>query len=213
MRWTRRGAVVGAVAVGCALLAPAPAGAAQRPDPAIATLLSLGSTLLPVGTGLALLTLDDGVTENERLVAGLTAVSLGASVGPSVGQWYARGGGDAWVTFILRSLGTGMMTTGIAVRVADDPDFRDLGLATAILGGTATTVLAVYDIATASRTARETRRASGFGLRSPDLRDVARCGPFPCSAAVTIRAPRPAPSPPWGPGSARARGPSRSAAD
>jgi hypothetical protein len=78
-----------------------------------------------------------------------------------------------------------MMSTGIAVRVADDPDFRSLGLATAILGGTATTVLAVYDIATASRAARETRRASGFALLPTDLRDVARCGPFPCAARIS----------------------------
>lgn len=184
MRW-RPGAVAWAVAV---FLAPLAAAGAERPDPVKATLLSLGSTLLPVGTGVALLTLDDGVTEDARVVAGLTAVAVGASVGPSVGQWYARGGGDAWLTFFLRSLGTGMMTSGIAVRVDDGTEFRDLGLATAILGGAVTSALAIYDIATAGRTARETRRASGFASRPPDLLEVARCGPFPCSAAVVVRA-------------------------
>lgn len=173
----RMGLAIGALAT---TVMPARAEA-RRPDPAIATWLSLGSTLLPVGTGLALLTLDDGVREDARLAAGLTALSIGTSVGPSVGQWYGGRGGDAWLTFFLRSLTTAMMTTGIAVRVDGDPEFRDLGLATGILGGVVTGVLGVYDIATAARAAKETRRAGGFAAR---LRDVARCGPFPCSARV-----------------------------
>lgn len=192
MGWIRAAALLGALFI---LAAPRPAEA-RRPDPAIATLLSLGSTLLPVGTGLALLMLDDGVNEDSRLAVGLGAVSLGASVGPSVGQWYGGGGGDAWTTFLLRTLTTGMMSTGIAVGVGGDPDFRDLGTATAILGGVVTGVLGVYDIATAGRTARQTRRASGFAAEDRrQLRELAQCGPFPCSARVTRSEPTTPPSP------------------
>jgi len=187
MRWIHRLAVV----AGLVGASTPRAAEARRPDPAIATLLSLGSTLLPVGTGLALLTLDDGVEEDSRRVSGLTALSLGASVGPSVGTWYGGGGGDAWVTFVLRSLSTGMMSTGIAVRVDGEPGFRDLGLATGILGGLVTGVLGVYDIARASKTAKATRRRQGFATLR--LREVARCGPFPCSAQRRPRSPPPSP--------------------
>ncbi len=167
------------LAIALVVVLPEPAHAG-RPDPAIATWLSLGSTLLPLGTGLVLLTASGGGAEPDRRAVGLTAVALGSAIGPSVGKWYAGGGADAWVVFALRSLTTGLMTTGLALSLGDDPDVESVGIATGVIGGVLTGALGIYDIATASRTAVQTQRDRGYA----SLFEVARCGPWPCGARV-----------------------------
>lgn len=159
-RWLRPRVATAAVAA--CLWAAKPADAfARRPDPGIATLLSVGATLLPLTAGALLLLTGDGVNEDPRVAAGLTSVALGASVGPSVGTLYA-GGQDAWATLLLRTATTGLMTTGLGYRLEGAAGDRDLGLALAILGAVPTAALAAWDVANAGRLARQTRRQSGF---------------------------------------------------
>lgn len=156
-----RRAVMGLALVGLLLLPLRKAEAARRPDPGVATLLSVASTLLPIATGTLLLAAGNGSSENSRLAVGLTSIAIGSAIGPSVGTLYARGQ-DAWATLLLRTASTGLMMTGLAIRYRGDPDNQDLGLALTVAGAVPTGVLAIYDVANAGRLAKETRRQSGY---------------------------------------------------
>ena len=167
--------------------------AEAAPKPGVARTLSAASFAVPVASGVLMLTTSRGTSSDNRLYTGLALVSAGAAFGPSVGQWYAKGKTNAWVTFGLRTLSTGMMTSGSIVRARGDPSLDGLGLALAIIGGGLTGTLSLYDIVDAGRTARQTRYHSGFARR--ELIDIARCGAFPCKAVSrSLRSSGPGPS-------------------
>ena len=169
-----------------------PSSAQAAPKPGVARALSISSTLLPLGAGLLLLTTDDGVRSDNRFYVGMGFVTLGASVGPSVGQWYAGGGTDAWTTFALRTLSSGMMTGGAIGMARGDPSVETLGTALASIGGVLTGALLLYDVIDAGRTAKQARYRSGFALtRQQGLLRVARCGAFPCGSVVSIQSSAP----------------------
>lgn len=155
------------------------AGRAEAaPKPGVARTLSAASFAVPVASGVLMLSTSRGTSSDNRLYTGLALISLGAAAGPSVGQWYAKGKTNAWVTFGLRTLSTGMMTSGSILWARGDPSLDGLGVALAIIGGGLTGTLSLYDIVDAGRTARQTRYQSGFAQL--ELADIARCGAFPC---------------------------------
>jgi hypothetical protein len=158
---------------------------ALGPEPAVARALSVGSTMVPVTGGLLLLLTDDGTNSDNRLTVGTGLVTVGAAVGPSVGQWYAGGGSDAWVVFGLRTLSSGMTGAGIGLRFRGDEGTEGLGVALMSIGGVITAALAAYDFVAAGDTARERRYESGFARTEPRLLEVARCGAFPCNARLS----------------------------
>ena len=89
-------------AFAAASLIPGFADAAKDPDPVNAVLLCAASTALPVAVGSVVLSTGRGADEGVRLSSGLALIGGGAAVGPSIGQFYGRGGTNAWVTLGLR---------------------------------------------------------------------------------------------------------------
>ena len=162
--------------------------AQAAPDPVIASLLSTGSTLIPVAIGTGLLTTGRGADEGLRFDMALGTIALGSIAGPTVGMLYGEAGIDALVTFLLRLLTGGIMVAGLGLRLRGGENVRGLGLALLVVGAIPTGLLAIYDIFAAASAATEARRASGIGgssasLLAPELLSIARCGPVPCSTA------------------------------
>lgn len=169
--------------LGLALLTVAEASAA--PDPVIAGLLSAGSTLLPVAVGTGLLLTGRGSEEGIRFDIGISAVGIGAVIGPSVGQLYAGGGIDALVSFILRAITGAIMTVGIGLKLRGDEDNQGAGTALAVVGGIPTGLLAIYDVYAATKAAQQARYREGHAVLPEQevqkLVSIARCGPIPCA--------------------------------
>lgn len=172
---------------GVLLLASAAPAEATDPEPENAAILGTAATLIPIAVGTGLLLTERGPDEGVRLASGLTTISLGAAVGPYAGQLYAGGGTDGLVTFALRSLTTGVFTTGLTLRLRGGEDQRDAAHALMVLGAIPTLLLAGYDIIDSMDTARESRiRTLGDGSGAADLFSVAVCGPIPCAAGLRV---------------------------
>ncbi len=159
--------------------------AEAAPEPVVASLLSVASTLVPLAITAGLFFTGRGVDEGIRFDVGLTTLGLGAIVGPSVGQIYGKGGGDAFITFLLRGVTGGVMLTGVGLRVRGREDLQGLGTALSLLGGIPTFFLALWDIIGAATSAKQARYDAGHGYRTAldlpdDLISVAVCGPIPC---------------------------------
>ena len=167
-----------------ATLLPRTTFAAGEPDPVNAILLSTGSTLVPLGIAASLLTTGRGKDEGARFDASMAFTGIGSVLGPSVGQFYAGGGTNAWVTLGLRAVTGATMTAGLAIRLRGPEEDRALGNALFWVGLVPTALLGLYDIITAYGTARESKYRdapiAGTGL-THDLISVAVCGPVPCS--------------------------------
>lgn len=163
---------------------PAPRAEAA-PDPIVASLLSVSSTLLPLAVTAGLFFTGRGTDEGVRFDAGMVSLGLATIVGPSIGQIYGHGGGDAFITFLLRGITGGVMLTGIGLRVRGRVDLQPLGTALTVLGSIPTVLLALWDIIGAATSAKQARFDAGHGYRTEyippnDLRNVALCGPIPC---------------------------------
>lgn len=175
-----------ALAIVLTVGAMSPRSSAAAPDPTIASLLSLGSTLVPVGVSGALLFQRRGSDEGLRFDLGLTFLGMGAIGGPSVGQFYAGAGGDAVVTLLLRALTGAVLLVGTGLALRGDGGTQDAGEALAVLGGVPTVLLAAWDVIGAASSAREARYREGHGpatsIATPaDIASLARCpGPVPC---------------------------------
>jgi hypothetical protein len=154
-----------AIAVAVASLQPSHADAA--PDPLIASMLSLGSTLVPIGVSGVLFFTGNGTDENVRFDLGLTTLALGAILGPSIGQVYAHGGVDAWVAFFLRLITGGIMVAGTGLAFRGTGDGQTAGIALAILGAVPTAFLAGWDIFGAASAAKAQRYQEGHALSPP----------------------------------------------
>lgn len=154
------------------------------PDPVIAGLLSAGSTVIPVAVGSGLLLTGRGSDEGVRFDIGISAVGIGAVLGPSVGQLYAGGGIDALVSFILRAITGAIMTVGIGLKLRGDEDNQGAGTALAVVGGIPTGLLAIYDVYAATKAAQQARYREGHAVvperELERLVSIARCGPIPC---------------------------------
>jgi hypothetical protein len=175
-----RRAIASMVLAGFVMSLPAKAQAA--PDPVIASLLSAGSTLLPLGVAGGLLLTGRGASEGIRYDLGLVSLGVGAVVGPSIGQIYGNGGVDAVIVFILRAVTSTVMLIGAAYALRGDEDQVGTGKAFLALGGIPTGLLALWDIYGASVSARESSYREGHAMieHSAVLVDIARCGPIPC---------------------------------
>jgi hypothetical protein len=90
--------------IAASLLSFARPAFADRPDPSIAVLLSAASTVVPLGGAALLFFTGPGYHEAIRVDLGMVFAALGTLLGPSIGQIYAHGGTDAWVTFFLRGV-------------------------------------------------------------------------------------------------------------
>ncbi len=158
---------------------PARAG---KPEPLVAGLLSAGGTLLPLAVTAGLWSTGRGPAEDVRFDAGLTALALGAVVGPSLGHLHAGTGGDAWVTFLLRAMTGAATCVGVGLALRADGNLREVGAGMTVVAGIPTGLLALYDVFAASSSARERRITRLAGDPTTSLLDVARCGPIPCPA-------------------------------
>lgn len=170
-------------------LAPGAAQATNDPDPVNAVVLSSIATVLPVGMATGLLTTGRGADEGIRFDLALILMSLGSAIGPSAGQFYAKGGTNAWVTLGLRLITTGTMSTGLALSLRGAEDQQTLGDALFWVGLIPTAALALYDIITAYDRAKESkyRNAPIARLVVPaDLVSVAICGPVPCDISKRL---------------------------
>src|SRR5688572_25238517 len=114
------------------LIAVLPARVDAAPNPVIASLLSVGSTLIPVGIGTGLLLTGRGADEGLRFDLALATIAVGSIAGPTVGQLYGQGGWDTLVSFLLRALTGSIMTIGIAFDIRGNEDTESAGLALAI---------------------------------------------------------------------------------
>ena len=147
-----------------------PVGAAKRPDPVVAVLMSLGSTLIPIALGTILWTQDRGVDEGFRYDAGFVFLALGGILGPSTGKFYADQESDAWATLLVRGLTGSMGLAGCALWLrGEEAQTRNNGRALAAIGLSTTSLFAVYDIWTAGSAALQTQRQRGYGPGTSDL--------------------------------------------
>lgn len=173
------------ILVGLALTFSSVDARASDPEPENASILGATATLLPIAVGGALLLTGRRYKEGVRLASGLTTISLGAALGPYAGQLYAGGGSDALVTLGLRTVTTGLFTTGLTLRLRGGSEKRDLSYGLMVLGGIPALLLAGYDIFKAADTARESRiRVIGQGPLEGELYSVAVCGPIPCARGL-----------------------------
>ncbi len=160
--------------------------AEAAPEPVVASLLSVASTLVPLAVTAGLFFTGRGTDEGIRFDIGMTTLGLGVIVGPSVGQIYGSGGVDAFLTFLLRGVTGATMLTGIGLRVRGrDEGIQSLGTALSVIGAIPTLLLALWDIIGASTSAKQARYDAGHGYRTSlsvpdDLIGVAVCGPIPC---------------------------------
>ena len=152
------------------VLTPRPSQAAQRPDPVVATLISLGTTLIPLALGAVLWTQERGINEGYRYDLGFVFFGVGGIIGPSAGKFYADKESDAWVSLALRGLTGTMGLAGCALWLrGEDPQTRNNGRALAGLGIGTTGLLALYDIWTSGSAAIETQRERGYGPGTSQL--------------------------------------------
>jgi hypothetical protein len=149
-----------AAALAIMVLSSSPRTASAAPDPTIASLLSAGSTLVPLGITAALLLTGPGKDEDVRFDLALFTMATGSIVGPSIGQIYASGGVDAVVTFILRMLTGALMVTGTGLALRSG-NAQDAGVALAVLGAVPTLFLAAWDVFGAASSAKAARYAEG----------------------------------------------------
>jgi hypothetical protein len=152
-----------AVAIAAALSVATRAEAA--PDPVIASALSVGSTLVPIGiTGILFFT-GNGYDETVRFDLGMTTLALGSVFGPSIGQIYAGGGVDAWVTFFLRIITGGVMVTGTGLALKGTGEgAQTAGTALAVIGAVPTVFLAAWDVFGAAKAAKAARYREGHAF-------------------------------------------------
>jgi len=139
----------------------------EAKSPRRALVLSAAGTLLPVALGAVVLATRprgdpvSGKPADETYdVVGGALIGLGLGAGPSLGHFYAHEMG--W--FLPR-----ILVGGVLGLVAASSDLGD-GVALALLGGTAVTIMAARDIATAPAAARrynERRLGLAVGLDLP----------------------------------------------
>lgn len=153
--------------------------AAKRPDPVVATLMSVGATVIPLALGTILWTQDRGINEGFRYDMGFVFFAIGGVLGPSTGKFYADQTSDAWISMILRGLTSGIGLAGSALWLrGETAQTRNNGRALAGIGIGATGLLSLYDIWTAGSAALETQRMRGFGPGSAQslLKDLSNGG-------------------------------------
>lgn len=140
-----------AMAVVVALTTTAHAAAGDEPigpkDETTATLLSAAGTLVPaalIGAGFA--------ADEDSLT---TLGALTSFFGPSLGHWYA----GRWVTggLAVRGVGAGVMVVGVTMELGCflRPECESAGNEIAAAGLVLYAAGAIYDVATAGRSARE----------------------------------------------------------
>ena len=157
--------------------------AEAAPNPTIASLLSVGSTVIPVAVGTALIFTGRGADEGLRFDIAMAAIGIGSIFGPSAGQLYGGGGVDALVTFILRVITGGIMLAGLGLKLRGHEQNQTAGTALAVVGGIPTGLLGIYDMYAASVSAKESRYEEGHARIERERRELASimvCGPIPC---------------------------------
>ncbi len=165
-----RGAVALVAVIACAA-APALSARAAAPDPTVATVLSIASTLGPATITAGLWGTGRGVEEGIRFDIGVAALAVGSILGPSIGQFYAESGTNAIVALLLRAVTGSVMLTGVGFVARGEEDDQGLGTALTVIGAVPTGLLALYDIIDASDSAVEAkrRRATASAAPVPEL--------------------------------------------
>lgn len=164
-----------------ALLLTGKPALATGPDPTLATVLSVASTLTPMAVTAGLWATGRGPEEGVRFDVGMGALAVGTIVGPSIGQFYAEAGTNAWVSLLLRSVTGSIMLTGVGFWARGAEEDEGLGQALTVVGGVPTTLLALYDVIDASSSAVEARRNRATAALPPPALDI---GGFSLCSAV-----------------------------
>lgn len=149
--------IVMVVVVGLPSVADARRPKIKSKSPGMATTLSVLGTFVPTGVGMYLVGSGTGVK------TGVALFLIGTTLGPSRGHDYAGNSRRAMSGFLIR---TGFWFGGlfVAAMAPSDgwwPSGTQIGAGFAAAG--LVTVSALYDIATAARSAREYNRKHGFG--------------------------------------------------
>lgn len=118
-----------------ALLLTGKPALATGPDPTLATVLSVASTLTPMAVTAGLWATGRGPEEGVRFDVGMGALAVGTIVGPSIGQFYAEAGTNAWVSLLLRSVTGSIMLTGVGFWARGAEEDAGLGQALTVVGG------------------------------------------------------------------------------
>ena len=159
------------------LIAVLPARVEAAPNPTIASLLSVGSTIIPVGIAASLLLTGRGADEGLRFDLSIAFIAIGSVAGPSVGQLYGQGGWDALLSFLLRAVTGAVMTAGVGLHLRGGEDTQSAGLPLMIVGGIPTLLLAIYDVWAAQDSAKEAKYREGHALiGTTDRGALASCG-------------------------------------
>lgn len=135
-------------------------------SPGKATSLSLIGTLAPTFFYMAVSSSCSGPEGCSPAVAiiGLTGFVAGPIVGPGFGHMYARNKGRFWTGLGLRTAGLGGAV--VAFALSYDNSDSDVALTGFVAGAGLWFGSAIYDIATAARSAREYNRKNGLGWLS-----------------------------------------------
>lgn len=156
-----------AAVLGCAVATPASGQAPHPKSPRRATLLSVAATALPIAAGAVVLATrprpDDGSSANEAYdVIGGVLIGLGATVGPSVGHFYAHRLGLLLPRLaVAAAFGAWSLSSGEL----------DVGTERAALGIAAFGTMAVLDIARAAGAARAYNEERIALIALPPTRD------------------------------------------
>jgi hypothetical protein len=174
-----------------ALVLFAPSRSNASPDPTLAPILGFASTAVPIAATTGLWLSGEGPNEGIRFDLGMIFLAAGTIVGPSIGQIYAKAGGDAWVSFILRAITGTVMLSGIGLATRGESEgAQSGGTALAVIAGIPTAFLAGWDIFGSSTSAVEAAVEAGHGrTRRRSSVEIDLGGFNLCSAFVGSRCP------------------------
>jgi len=160
-----------AIVVGFPSVADARRPSIKSKSPGTATALSVLGTFVPTGVGMYL------IGSGRGLKTGVALFLIGSTLGPSRGHDYAGNRRRAMNGFLMR---TGFWLGGLVVAAVAPNDGwgpSGAGIVAAAAAAGLVTVSALYDIATAARSAREYNRKHGFGgLSVAPTFDLAQAG-------------------------------------
>jgi len=138
--------------------------ATAAPDPTVAAVISVASTLVPLGVTAGLWATGRGPDEGVRFDIGLAAMAVGSILGPSAGQIYAEADSDAWISFVLRFATGAVMVAGSGLWLRGPSEgAQEAGKALTFVGAIPTAILAGWDIYSSAANSVEWARRQGYG--------------------------------------------------
>ncbi|KAB2880124.1 hypothetical protein F9K33_06490 [bacterium] len=149
-------------------------------SPSKAMKMALGHTLIPIGAGLGLMIIGDSNVEGIRRVSGLTLLTYGGLVGPSMGNFYAKDYTKGGLGIGMRAIGTLMVASSIGKAMAWGNDDEAEGPAPGEMMGTVGVLLVlgstVWNIMSAPGSANTYNEKHGLSGVSVGYDPVSKAG-------------------------------------